>query len=84
MAGKRNKQIAIDLRVSENTIKVYASILYAKLKVTDRLDLVRLMHERQEVKALQAERLRCILIVRECEQSGNWRSDLVIDAILES
>ena len=39
--GLANKQIAVSLEISENTVKFHLSSLYAKLGVTSRTEAVR-------------------------------------------
>lgn len=50
--GKRYKQIAYDLGLSECTIKVYVSRLYAKAGISDRLELMNAVYSTQSLKDL--------------------------------
>lgn len=52
-AGKRNKEIAQSLVVTEHTVKAHVSAVLKKLKVKSRMQLLVLLKELAEKKALK-------------------------------
>jgi DNA-binding NarL/FixJ family response regulator len=46
-AGKNNKEIALDLTITERTVKAHLSSAFKKLKVRDRLQLVLMLSDRR-------------------------------------
>ncbi|MBJ6727975.1 helix-turn-helix transcriptional regulator [Geomesophilobacter sediminis] len=43
--GKKNKEIAYELHLSEQTVKVHLSHIFKKFKVTSRLELIKMVHD---------------------------------------
>jgi len=50
LANKKRKEIALELYLSENTIKTYTRTLYSKLGVSCREELYSLLLEREHKK----------------------------------
>jgi DNA-binding NarL/FixJ family response regulator len=47
-AGKNNREIALELAITERTVKAHLSSAFKKLKVRDRLQLVLMLSDRRE------------------------------------
>jgi DNA-binding CsgD family transcriptional regulator len=50
LAGKTNREIAFDLKIKENTVKVYFGRLYPKLGIKRKMDLLKWALSRVELK----------------------------------
>lgn len=81
MLAKSNKEIAYDLGITENTVKVYSSRLYQKLGIHTRLELSLVGRNELTKRCETLERSNAALILSNrqllaAEQDRKWKEQV--------